>query len=126
MKDIEQFIKSMKCALEGIKAGFDERHMKFHAVAAIGVWLAGCVVGLDRVQWFIIYILIALVLSAELFNTAIEELSDLIKDQEHLSFKATKKVRDLSAGAVLVISIMAAFLGGGIFVVRILQLLGWS
>jgi diacylglycerol kinase len=126
MKDIKKFIKSLKCALAGIKAGFGERHMKFHIVAAIGVWLTGCVLGLDRVQWFVIYILIALVLSAELFNTAIEELADLIKNEEHLSYNATKKVRDLSAGAVLVISLMAAFLGGGIFLVRFLQLLGWG
>ena len=124
MTKLKKHLQCFKYAFIGIKEGFKERNMRVHGLATIGVWLAGLVIGLDRISWFIISIMIALVWSAELFNTAIEELADLIRDEEHLSYNATKKVRDLSAGAVLVISIMAAFLGAVIFSVRILQLVG--
>lgn len=125
MEKLKNFLQCFKYAFTGIKSGFKERNMRVHGLATIGVWLSGLIIGLDRISWFVIYIMIALVWSAELFNTAIEELANLIRHQEHLGYKATKRVRDLSAGAVLVISIMAAFLGLGIFSVRIIQLLGW-
>ena len=100
--------------------------MKFHGFAAAAVLLAGWTIGLDRLEWFVVYILIAVVWAAELFNTAVEELANIARDELELDWEATKRARDTAAGAVLVLAVMAAFLGAGIFVVRILEILGMA
>ncbi|MBD3250013.1 MAG: diacylglycerol kinase family protein [Candidatus Pacebacteria bacterium] len=120
---IVKFFRAFPFAFRGILSGFKERNMKFHGIAAVIVWLTGALIGLDRLEWFVIYILIALVWAAELFNTAIEELANIVRDEFDLDWQATKRARDTAAGAVLVLSIMAAFLGGGIFLVRLIELL---
>lgn len=121
---VAKFFRAFPCAFNGILSGFMERNMKFHGVAAVLVLMVGWLIGLDRIEWFIIYILIALVWAAELINTAIEELANIVRDELGLDWEATRRARDTAAGAVLVLAIMAAFLGGGIFLVRILELLG--
>jgi diacylglycerol kinase len=123
---IKKFFRAFPNAFNGIVSGFKERNMKFHGFAAAAVLLAGWVVGLDRLEWFIVYILMALVWSAELFNTAIEELANVVRDELGLDWEATRRARDTAAGAVLVLAVMAAFLGSGIFLVRIVEILGWA
>ncbi len=122
MQKISKFFKAFPNAFNGIVSGFKERNMRFHGFAALAVLILGAIIGLDRLEWFIVYILIALVWAAELFNTAIEELADLIRDHEHLSYQATRRARDIAAGAVLVTALFAAWLGGGIFLVRLVEI----
>ncbi len=124
MNKISKFFKAFPVAFNGIISGFKERNMRFHGAAAVLVLLAGGLIGLDRLEWFMIYILIGLVWAAELFNTAIEELANIVRDELHLSYEATRRARDTAAGAVLVLSTVAAFLGGGIFLIRLLEIFG--
>lgn len=123
---LNKFFRAFPNAFNGIVSGFKERNMRFHGVAAVFVLLAGWIIGLDRLEWFVVYILIALVWAAELINTAVEELANIVRDELKLEWGVTRRARDTAAGAVLVLSIMAALLGVGIFLVRILELLGWS
>ena len=57
-------------------------------------------------------IAIAMVLTAELVNTAFEHLCDVVQPELHASVKAAK---DVAAGAVLVTSIAAAVIGVMVF-----------
>lgn len=115
MKQLEKFFMSFVHAGRGIVAGFSERNMKLHGLAAIFVVVLGFVRGLSEVEWAIILILIAFVWTAELFNSSIEDLSDLVRDTNKLGYKATKRVRDLAAGAVLFSVIVAVIVGSIIF-----------
>ena len=115
MKQIKKFLMSFVHAGRGIAAGFSERNMKLHGLAAIFVVILGFIRNLDMVEWAIILILIAFVWTAELFNSSIEDLSDLVRDSNKLDYKATKRVRDLAAGAVLFSVIVAVIVGLMIF-----------
>lgn len=113
------FIKGFKYAFSGILIGARGRNMKVHLAMALFVLLSGMIVDLSYFEWIIVSLLIALVISAELFNTAVEELADLIREHEGLEYKATKTARDLAAGGVLVLATISAIIGLAIFLPNI-------
>ncbi len=76
-----------------------ERNMKIHAVAALAAIFAAWQMDLSSTEWAILLISIAGVISAELFNTAIESVVDKVSPEMHPLAKAAK---DAAAGAVLV------------------------
>ncbi|MBO6518308.1 MAG: diacylglycerol kinase family protein [Bacteroidia bacterium] len=105
-------IKTFKHALRGIASAFQsERNMKIHVVMALMVLAQVYFFRIPRDEWVILVILIGLVISAEMMNTAIEKLADLIHPgiDERVRF-----IKDVAAGAVLVLSIAAAVIGIGI------------
>lgn len=98
-------LKSFGFAIRGfIGAVCDEGHLRFHLVAAVYVLVFSLFYHFSAVQTAVLVILIASVIAAELFNTAIEKACDAItKEQnEHI-----KRAKDISAGAVLVMSVAA-------------------
>ncbi len=98
-------LKSFGYAIRGfVGAVCDEGHLRFHLVAAVYVLVFSLFYHFSAVQTAVLVILIALVIAAELFNTAIEKACDAItKEQnEHI-----KRAKDISAGAVLVLSVAA-------------------
>lgn len=120
LNKLQKFFKGFFYAGRGIFSGFKERNMRVHGLAmaivlALGFWLK-----LNSNEWQTVLILIAIVMSAELSNTAIEELANLVKDQLKLSYQATTRARDTAAGAVLMIAIVAAIIGLWVFVPKIL------
>ena len=98
-------LKSFGFAIRGfVGAVCDEGHLRFHLVAAVYVLVFSLFYHFSAVQTAVLVVLIALVRAAELFNTAIEKACDAItKEQnEHI-----KRAKDISAGAVLVMSVAA-------------------
>ena len=98
-------LKSFGFAIRGfVGAVCDEGHLRFHLVAAVYVLVFSLFYNFSAVQTALLVILIALVIAAELFNTAIEKACDAVtKEQnEHI-----KRAKDISAGAVLVMSVAA-------------------
>lgn len=110
-----KFLKSFDYAWQGIIAGFRQRNMKIHGSIALFVLSGGIFLRFALWQWLAVIILVGLVFTAELFNSSIEELADVVKSHNKLDYPATKAVRDLAAGAVLVVSITAALAGLLIF-----------
>ena len=106
-------ILSFKYAIEGIAAGIkEEPNIKFHLLAALAVIFAGVYFSISRLDWIVVIILIALVLSLELTNTAIEAVVDSFTETQH---PRAKYAKDISAGAVLILSLAAAAAGLLIF-----------
>ena len=68
----------------------------------------------------IILIMIAMVLSAEIFNSAIENLVNFVSPEYH---PLAGKIKDLAAGAVLVIAMVSVVVGLLIFIPYFLRLL---
>ena len=122
MITLQKFLMGFVHAAVGLVKGFSERNMKFHGMVTVLVLLFGWILRLSSNEWMIILILIGAVWSAELVNSSIEELSNLVRDTQHLSYVATKKVRDMAAGSVLIMAIVAAMIGLIIFVPKLLIL----
>ena len=115
-------VSSLEFALTGILTAFkEERNMRKHAVTALVVILAGFVFQVSRIEWLFLLMSIFLVVAFEIMNSAIENVVDLASHY-HFSMLA-KKAKDMAAGAVLVVSLLAAVIGVLIFLPRIWDLL---
>ena len=112
-QEYKKLINSFKYAIEGFVSSFKtERNMKIHIMAMIIVIALGLFFKLNKVEWCFIIIAIASVISAELFNTAIETVVDMVSPERNPKAKLAK---DIAAGAVLVVAIGAAIIGFIIF-----------
>lgn len=114
-----KLIKSFKHAFEGIKSAFKtERNMRIHVLVTMLVIIFGIFFKLSSIEWIICTICFALVIGGELFNTAIEITVDLITTE--INEKA-KKIKDISAGAVLVFAFGSMIVGLIIFIPKIIS-----
>lgn len=95
----------------------EERNMKIHVSIATLVVILGLLLPLSKIEWFSIIIIISLVISAEIFNTAIETVVNLVSPKYN---EFAKKAKDLSAGAVLVLAICSVIIGLIIFMPKFL------
>lgn len=119
-KKIIKRINSFKYAIEGIKATFkSQTNMKIHVTVMLLVIIAGIILKLNTSTWKMCIILFSLVLSGELFNTAIEAIVDMVMPEFHPKAKLAK---DAAAGGVLVLAIGAAIIGLMIFIPEIIKL----
>lgn len=112
MSFIKKRIESFLVALEGLSVLWSEDHSKVHLLATIAVLCAGWYFQIERIEWGLICMSIAMVWVAEGINTAIEHLTDIASPKIHPKAKMTK---DVSAGAVLIAAIFAAIIGGIVF-----------
>ena len=98
-------LNSFKVAFKGIWYAIkSESHMRFHLVAGFYIIIFSLFFGLSKAQWGVVLMLIASILTAEIFNTAIEEVCNLSRD----SFDPIVRIaKDVAAGAVLVLAIVA-------------------
>ncbi|MBQ4569060.1 MAG: diacylglycerol kinase family protein [Ruminococcus sp.] len=106
-------IKSFGFAFEGIfSAVKSEAHLRFHLVAAFYVFLFAFLGGFSPTQWGVLAITCALVIFAELVNTALEEVCDLYSTEHN---PRIKRIKDISAGAVLVLAFAACAVAVSLF-----------
>lgn len=106
-------LESFDNAINGIIIAFKtQRNMKIHFAAAIIILICSLLFKLNKIETIIIIICIALVISAELLNSAIEATVDLLSEKFNTRAKIAK---DVAAGAVLVNSIMAFTVGYFLF-----------
>ncbi len=112
-------LNSFKHAFAGIAEAVKSEHNAWiHAAATVIVIIAGFVFKLSKVEWCIIILCIGMVWTAEIFNSAIERLTDLASPKRH---SLAKKAKDAAAGAVLVTAITATIIGLIIFLPRIFR-----
>lgn len=114
---LEKRVESFKYALNGLKIVFREEHnARIHLIVSLIVIACGFIFHISTVEWIIICFAIGLVISMEIINSAIENLSDFVSPEYH---KLIKKVKDLSAAAVLVCTISSVVIGILIFLPKI-------
>ena len=111
-------------ALRGVWAALrSELHLQFHAAATVLVVGAGFYFRLSGLEWALVMLAVAGVWSAELFNTAIETLTNLVSPGYH---PLAGKAKDVAAGAVLLAALGALVVGGLVFGPRVWVLVGLS
>ena len=126
MKKLEKFsiakrLKSFTYAFSGLKILFQEEHNSWiHLFVTVCVIVAGLLLKLSVLEWVAVAFAVGLVFSGEIFNSAIEDLSDVVC---HERDDRIKKVKDLAAAAVLVNAITAAVIGLLVFVPKIIHLI---
>lgn len=104
---MKQLLTSIGHAVDGI---WDlvkrENNAKIHVISTLLVILVGLKLEFLAIEWLWISLAVACVWVAELINSALEKLVDLVSPEEH---PLAKKVKDYAAGAVLVMAIWAVF-----------------
>ena len=106
--DFKKQLRSFGFAWQGIKSCVGkEQNLSFHLITSTVVVVAGFLFGITRAEWLIIILCIGVVIAAELFNTAIERLVDLVSPGRH---PIAGQVKDIAAGAVLVCAVAAAII----------------
>lgn len=110
-------------ALRGLKFGI-RGHSSFfvHFFAAALVVAAAIAMNCEVMDWCLLLMSIGIVLTAELFNSAIETLHRGLDPETR---ERTWKALDIAAGAVLMASATAIVVGLLVFGRRLAQLLGW-
>jgi diacylglycerol kinase len=110
-------------AFRGIKAGIRGQSSFFvHFFVAAVVIAAAIVLQVDLYEWCLLLLCIAGVLTAEMFNSALESMAKAITGEQdpHLGNSL-----DIAAAAVLLASIGASIIGAIIFTNRLALMLGW-
>jgi diacylglycerol kinase (ATP) len=108
-----KFGRSFHHAFEGILyATRTQPNMRVHFLIAAGVLLATLVLRLDRLYVVAVIILVSMVLSLELLNTAVEAIVDLLTVAHH---PLAKTAKDAAAGAVLIAAVASVLAGYLIF-----------
>ena len=110
---LKKRLMSFQYAFNGLKIMIKEEHnARIHLFIAFCVLIAGIVFKISTVEWIAVIFCIGMVFALELINTAIENTVDFISKDKN---EKIKKIKDLSAGAVLIAAIASAIIGLVIF-----------
>ncbi len=93
--------------------------MRFHCWSALAVILAAILLRISALEWVAIIFVTAMVLAFEMLNTAFEALVNKVSPQIN---PLAKYVKDVAAGAVLIMAIAAAATGLIVFLPKIIAL----
>lgn len=115
-----RFLKSFVHAFHGLMdCLIREKNFQIQYVIALIVTGAGIYFSLNSTEWMVLLLCFALVLSFEIINSAIEKLCNLVCAEFNLTIK---KVKDMSAAAVLLSAIITFIIGCIIFIPKIKML----
>ena len=121
MNKQQNLFKSFSNAFNGLWIFLlHDRNGKIHLAATIAVIMLSFALNISLNEWFAVLLCIAMVMSLEMINAAIEKLCDVV----HKDFNpAIKTIKHISAAAVLWASIISAIIACIIFIPKIIQLL---
>jgi len=104
-----RFIDSVNCAIEGIiYTARTQKHMRNHFISALVLLLLVLFLRVSALEFTLLAVSVSFVLFAELMNTAVEVVVDMISPEYHPLAKIAK---DVAAGSVLVSAIGAMVTG---------------
>jgi diacylglycerol kinase (ATP) len=120
MFDLKKFLKSFKYAFEGIHYAFkNDQNLLAHILVAFLVINVSMALKVTPFEMGILGLTIMMVIVAEMVNSAIEKMVDLITKEHRQEAKIAK---DVSAGMVLLTAFAAAIIGSLIFIPYLLRL----
>ena len=113
-------LASFRYATVGLRTLFATgRNARIQAGAGLAAVALAAVLGLSRVEWAVLALTIAAVLSLEAVNSAIEAVVDLVTPEEH---PLAKQAKDLAAGAVWLMALVSVAIGALLFLPRLAAL----
>jgi diacylglycerol kinase len=112
--------RSFKFAFRGLKSLLIfEHNSRIHLLAAVIVIILGFIFRISLADWSLLILVIGLVFLSELINSSLEAISDVVKPEWN---EKILRAKDYAAAAVLVTAVISVFIGGIIFIPRLLQL----
>ncbi len=106
---IANLILKFKHAISGVIAGFaHDRSLRVHYTIALVAILVFAYLNITVMEWLVVILGIALVISLEYINSSIELLCDHVQAEFH---ETIKKIKDFGAAAVLIASLMVGVIG---------------
>lgn len=115
------FRTALKNSINGIKYTYvSGKNFKIQLFFAIIATIAGIIFKISLLEWSIITILVFLVLFAEMINTVIETIVNMITNEYNEKAKIAK---DVSAGAVTICAICSVIVGLIIFIPKLLEII---
>jgi diacylglycerol kinase len=109
------FQNAFKNARKGMRLALkSERNIRIHVLSGVLVFAFGISLNLSIAKLCILLLTIAMVISSEMLNTAIEFSLDSIFHNRYSTLVGMAK--DVSAGAVMLVSVVAVCVGLLIFV----------
>lgn len=113
-------IKGVKIALKGALLLLrTEASIKVQFSIALILTVVGFLLEISNTEWILQFLAIGLVMGIEGVNTAIEKLADFVHPEHHEKIGFLK---DISAGAVMIASIIAVIIGCIIYIPKLMAL----
>ena len=106
-------INKFYVAFVGLVSSLKDRSIQIQYVLAILACIVAWMIGCNYYEWIAVLLCIGLVIVAEILNTCIEKLCDLYSTEKN---EKIKYIKDLAAGGVLFVSLIALTIGILIFV----------
>jgi len=97
----------------------NEHNARIHLAAAVVAVTAGILFKISRAEWMLIIIVIGMVFLAELLNSSLEALADIVDPEWN---EKIRKSKDFASAAVLISAIVSVIIGGLIFIPKLLDL----
>jgi diacylglycerol kinase len=117
---ISSRLKSFRYAAQGFLYVIRYEHnARIHLFITGVVLIMGFLLHIRRLEWVLVLLCMGFVLAAEMINTTIEKLSDIVSLQKNEKIRV---IKDVSAAMVLLSSFIAAIAGLIIFVPYLIQL----
>jgi len=115
--------RKFRDAFRGVWLGVrGQSSFRVHFLAAAAVIAAGALIRVTLVEWCVLLVCIAVVLTAEMFNSALESMARAITDKHD---PRLADALDIGSAAVLAAAIGAVVVGTIVFVNRLLALAWW-
>ncbi len=113
--------QSIRIALFGIKKAFKkEQTFRFEAIYGIVTIILAFIFSLNAIEFSIVMACIGMTLGFELLNSQVEKVVDVVKPEFSSQIRT---IKDLSAGAVLIVVVASIFVGILIFLPHFLDFL---
>lgn len=114
---------ALRCAVQGLREAWQTQpNLRLHLGICLGVLALGLWYRLSLMEWLWVTTACGLVLTAELFNTAIEGLVDLAVGLSPVPL--ARHIKDVAAGCVLLAAGVAAVIGMFVFIPHLIRLTG--
>ncbi len=115
------FRRSFLFAIQGFRTAIQtERNIKVMLCGAVFAVTMGLALRINPIEWAIVLLCCGVVVAAELINTAIETVVDLVSPEYH---PLAGRAKDIAAGAVWSLCFVVAVVGITVFVNALLRLL---
>lgn len=106
---MKRWLQSVLYALNGIVLAFKSQpNLRIQGVLALLVLSVAAALGCSVLEWLLLLNCIAMVMAGELINSSIEALCNHLHPQKH---ERIGQVKDMAAGAILILSLGAALVG---------------
>lgn len=118
---MKKFCLSFLYAFRGIKYAFQgQRNIKVQMCSGIAAVAAGLILKVQTIELIAIFLISGMIIALEMVNTAIEKMVDILSPEFNRSYGA---IKDIMAGAVLVLAITSVIIGIIIFLPPLIKIL---